>query len=156
MTALARVEGVPIGVVATQPAVLAGSLDPLSSQKLTEHLELCSRLGLPLLTIVDTPGFLPGIEAEEAGTVRQGARVVAAYASYEAQAGPLLTLVTRRAYGGAYVGLGSRGLAGGRTGVWPARASASWTPPAPSTSSTGAGCARRGRMVRTCRSCAAR
>ncbi|KGF00242.1 MAG: carboxyl transferase domain-containing protein [Actinomyces urogenitalis] len=119
VTALARVEGVPIGVVATQPAVLAGSLDPLSSQKLTEHLELCSRLGLPLLTIVDTPGFLPGIEAEEAGTVRQGARVVAAYASYEAQAGPLLTLVTRRAYGGAYVALGSRGLAGGRTGVWP-------------------------------------
>nr|WP_300339659.1 carboxyl transferase domain-containing protein [Actinomyces sp.] len=119
VTALARVEGVPVGIVATQPAVLAGSLDPLSSQKLTEHLELCSRLALPLLTVVDTPGFIPGTQAEEAGTVRLGARVVAAYAVYEAQGGPLLTLVTRRAYGGAYVALGSRALAGGRTGVWP-------------------------------------
>ncbi|WP_172192179.1 carboxyl transferase domain-containing protein [Actinomyces faecalis] len=119
VTALARVEGVPLGVVANQPAVLAGALDPLSSQKVAEHVGLCARLGLPVLTVVDTPGFLPGTQAERAGTVRLGARMVAAYAGYEAGGGLLLTLITRRAFGGAYVALGSRALAGGRTAAWP-------------------------------------
>lgn len=119
VTALARVDGVPLGVVATQPSWLAGAMDARASQKVAEHLDLCARLGLPLLTLVDTPGFLPGTDAEAGGTVRYGARVVDAYARYQAAAGPLLTLVTRRAFGGAYVALGSAALAAGRTAAWP-------------------------------------
>ncbi|MCL3793122.1 NUDIX domain-containing protein, partial [Actinomyces sp. 186855] len=119
VTALARVEGVPVGVVATQPLSLAGALTPEASQKVTEHLALCRRLGLAVLTVVDTPGFLPGPEAEAAGTVRHGAALVAAYASFGSDGGQLVTLVTRRAYGGAQVALGSKALSGALTLAWP-------------------------------------
>lgn len=115
VTALCRVDGVPVGVVATQPLVLAGALTPKASQKVTEHLGLCAALGLGVLTVVDTPGFLPGAALEAAGTVRHGAHLVRAYASYPH---PLLTLVTRRAYGGAYVALGSKALSGARVLAW--------------------------------------
>ena len=118
VTALAHVEGVPVGLVATQPLSLAGALTPQASQKVSEHLTLCRRLGLGLLTVVDTPGFLPGTQAEVCGAVRHGARLVAAYASF-ADGGRMVTLVTRRAYGGAYVALGSKALSGALTLAWP-------------------------------------
>ncbi|MGK2349252.1 carboxyl transferase domain-containing protein [Actinomyces sp. W5033] len=119
VTGLARVEGVPLGVVATQPLCLAGALTPQASQKVAGHLALCRRLGLGVLTVVDTPGFLPGPEAEAAGTVRHGADLVAAYASFGDGRGRLVTLVTRRAYGGAQVALGSKALSGALTLAWP-------------------------------------
>lgn len=118
VTGLARVGGVPVGVVATQPAVLAGALTAQAAQKVEEHLALCERLGLPVLTLVDTPGFLPGTESEASGVVRHGARLVAAYAAAGARA-RLVTLLTRRAYGGAYVALGSAALAGALSLAWP-------------------------------------
>ncbi|SPT53273.1 Probable propionyl-CoA carboxylase beta chain 5 [Actinomyces bovis] len=119
VTALARVEGVPVGLVATQPQVLAGALTPEAAQKVTEHLGLCADLGLPVLTVVDTPGFLPGPAQEAAGVVRHGAALVRAYAGLRARGCRLVTLVTRRAYGGAYVALGSKPLSGALTLAWP-------------------------------------
>ncbi|QPL05792.1 MULTISPECIES: carboxyl transferase domain-containing protein [Actinomyces] len=119
VTGLARIEGVPVGVVATQPLSLAGALTPQASQKITEHLALCRRLGPGVLTVVDTPGFLPGPEAEATGTVRHGAALVAAYAAFSSEGGRLITLVTRRAYGGAQVALGSKALSGALTLAWP-------------------------------------
>ncbi|WP_194948345.1 carboxyl transferase domain-containing protein [Actinomyces trachealis] len=119
VTALARVEGVPVGVVATQPQVLAGALTPEAAQKVTEHLGLCADLGLPVLTVVDTPGFLPGPGPEAAGVLRHGAALVRAYAGLRARGCRLVTLVTRRAYGGAYVALGSKSLSGALTLAWP-------------------------------------
>ncbi|WP_194784522.1 carboxyl transferase domain-containing protein [Actinomyces haliotis] len=118
VTGLARVGGVPVGVVATQPAVLAGALTARTAQKIEEHLALCVRLGLPVLTVVDTPGFLPGTESEAEGVVRHGARLVEAYARAGERA-RLVTLLTRRAYGGAYVALGSTPLAGALSLAWP-------------------------------------
>lgn len=116
VTALARVEGVPVGIVATQPAVGAGALTPAASQKVASHVRLCSDLGLPLLTVLDTPGFLPGVQAEADGAVRHGATVVEAYATSVSR---LVTLVTRKAYGGAYVALGSAPLSGATALAWP-------------------------------------
>lgn len=118
VTGLARVGGVPVGVVATQPAVLAGALTAQAAQKIEEHLALCERLGLPVLTLVDTPGFLPGTESEASGVVRHGARLVKAYARAGARE-RLVTLLTRRAYGGAYVALGSTALSGALALAWP-------------------------------------
>ena len=118
VTGLARVGGVPVGVVATQPTVLAGALTAEAAQKIEEHLALCGRLGLPVLTLVDTPGFLPGAESEASGVVRHGARLVEAYARAGARA-RLVTLLTRRAYGGAYVALGSTPLSGALSLAWP-------------------------------------
>ena len=116
VTALARVEGVPVGVVATQPAVGAGALTPSASQKVAEHVRLCSDLGLPLLTVLDTPGFLPGTAAEADGAVRHGAAAVEAYVRSRSR---LVTLVTRKAFGGAYVALGSAPLCGATALAWP-------------------------------------
>lgn len=119
VTALARVEGVPVGLVATQPQVLAGALTPEAAQKVSEHLALCVRLGLPVVTVVDTPGFLPGPGPEASGVVRHGAALVSAYAGLRASGCRAVTLVTRRAYGGAYVALGSKSLSGAWTLAWP-------------------------------------
>lgn len=119
VTALTHIEGVPVGVIATQPDQLAGSLTPEAAQKAAEHLALCRGLGLPVLTVVDTPGFLPGPEPEAQGVVRHGAALVAAYASFRSDGGRLVTLVTRRAYGGAFVALGSKALSGARALAWP-------------------------------------
>lgn len=119
VTALARVEGLPVGLVAPQPQVLAGALTPEAAQKVSEHLGLCVRLGLPVVTVVDTPGFLPGPAPEAGGVVRHGAALVSAYASLRAAGCQAVTLVTRRAYGGAYVALGSKPLSGAWALAWP-------------------------------------
>lgn len=118
VTGLARIDGIPVGILASQPQVMAGVLDAVAAQKGAEHLELCARLRLPLVVVVDTPGFLPGQQAEAAGTVRLGARLVEQFARYRSHGGPILTVITRRAFGGAYVALGSAALSGARVAAW--------------------------------------
>lgn len=116
VTGFAHLNGLPVGVVANQPQAAAGALDTLASQKIAEHVRLCSDLHLPLLTVVDTPGFLPGSAQESSGAIRHGARVVEAYAASRSR---LVTLVTRKAYGGAFVALGSQTLSGATVLAWP-------------------------------------
>jgi acetyl-CoA carboxylase carboxyltransferase component len=106
--ALARLEGRLVGVVASQPAVLAGCLDAEACTKASRFVALCDRLGVALLTLVDTPGFLPGDDQEHGGIAARAAGLLRAYATATV---PRVTVVLRRAYGGAYAALASR-LAG--------------------------------------------
>ena len=105
LTALARVEGRPIGVLANDPLHLGGAIEAEAADKAAQFLQLCSARGLPILSLCDTPGFLVGIEAEEGGHVRHCSRLFVAAANLEV---PLLTIVTRKAYG-----LGAQVMAGG-------------------------------------------
>ncbi|MEX0798684.1 MAG: carboxyl transferase domain-containing protein, partial [Bacteriovoracaceae bacterium] len=95
----ARVGGHKVGIVANQPAVLAGCLDIDSSTKAARFIRFCDAFELPLLTLVDVPGFLPGTTQEYGGIIRHGAKLL--YAFSEATV-PMITLITRKAYGGAY------------------------------------------------------
>ena len=95
----ARVGGNKIGIIANQPAVLAGCLDIESSNKAARFVRFCDAFEIPLLTLVDVPGFLPGTTQEYGGIIRHGAKLL--YAFSEASV-PMITLITRKAYGGAY------------------------------------------------------
>jgi propionyl-CoA carboxylase beta chain len=99
VTALARLGGIPVGIVANQPLHLAGCLDIAASTKAARFVRFCDCFNLPLITLVDVPGFLPGIQQEHDGIIRHGAKLL--YALTEATV-PKITLVTRKAYGGAY------------------------------------------------------
>jgi propionyl-CoA carboxylase beta chain len=95
----ARVGGNKVGIIANQPAVLAGCLDIDSSTKAARFVRFCDAFEIPLLTLVDVPGFLPGTTQEYGGIIRHGAKLL--YAFSEATV-PMITLITRKAYGGAY------------------------------------------------------
>src|SRR5207253_3301531 len=95
----ARLDGFPIGVVANQPAHLAGVLDIDSSVKAARFIRFCDAFNIPLVTLVDVPGFLPGTQQEWGGIIRHGAKLLYAYAEATV---PKLTVITRKAYGGAY------------------------------------------------------
>jgi acetyl-CoA carboxylase carboxyltransferase component len=114
--ALARVEGRPVGVVANQPRHLGGVLDAASSEKAARFVNFCDSFGLPLLAIVDTPGFMPGSRQERAGVIRHGASLVRAFAAATV---PKLTVVLRKAYGGAYITMNSRDLGADLVLAWP-------------------------------------
>lgn len=113
---LARLAGQPIGVVAQEPEVLAGALDIDASDKITRFVRFCDAFNIPLLTFVDTPGFLPGVDQEYHGIIRHGAKIVYAYSTATV---PKFSIVTRKAYGGAYVVMSSKQLGTDVTYAWP-------------------------------------
>jgi acetyl-CoA/propionyl-CoA carboxylase carboxyl transferase subunit len=116
MIAFGRLEGRAVGVVATNPLRLGGCLTALSSDKAARFVRLCDAFGVPLVVIVDVPGYLPGVRAEHDGIVRRGAKLVHAFAAASV---PRVTVVTRKAYGGAYIALNSRSLGATRVFAWP-------------------------------------
>jgi len=116
VTGLATVGGQPVGVVANQPCVMAGTLDIDSSRKAARFVQLCDAFNLGLLTFVDTPGFQPGKDIEWRGMIRHGAQLVHAYAAATV---PRVSLVLRKAYGGAYIVMDSKGLGSDACFAWP-------------------------------------
>jgi propionyl-CoA carboxylase beta chain len=111
-----RVEGRPVGVVANQPMVLAGCLDIDASEKAARFVRTCDAFNIPLLTFVDVPGFLPGTGQEWDGIIRRGAKLIYAYGEATV---PKLTVITRKAYGGAYDVMGSKHLGADLNFAWP-------------------------------------
>jgi propionyl-CoA carboxylase beta chain len=111
-----RVEGRPVGVVANQPLQLAGTLDIDASEKAARFVRTCDAFNLPVLTFVDVPGFLPGTDQEWNGIIRRGAKLIYAYAEATV---PLVTVITRKAYGGAYDVMGSKHLGADLNLAWP-------------------------------------
>ena len=116
MTALVRVAGQPVGVLANQPQAMAGTLDIAASQKGARFVTFCDSFNLPLLTVVDTPGFMPGRDLEWRGVIRHGAELVFAYAEATV---PRICLVVRKAYGGAYIVMDSKGMGNDLCVAWP-------------------------------------
>jgi acetyl-CoA carboxylase carboxyltransferase component len=116
VTALARIEGRPVAIVANQPHYLGGVLDATASDKAARFIAFAASFGLPLLAVVDTPGFMPGTRQEQAGVIRHGASLVRAFASARV---PKLTVVLRKAYGGAYITMNSRDLGADLVLAWP-------------------------------------
>jgi propionyl-CoA carboxylase beta chain len=112
----ARIEGQSVGIIANQPAQLAGTLDINSSEKAARFLRFCDAFNIPILTLVDVPGFLPGTEQEWNGIIRRGAKLLYAYAEASV---PLVTLITRKAYGGAFIVMGSKYLGSDINFAWP-------------------------------------
>jgi propionyl-CoA carboxylase beta chain len=112
----ARVDGQAVGVVANQPLVLAGCLDIDASEKAARFVRLCDAFGLPLVTLVDVPGFLPGTGQEAAGIIRKGAKLLYAYAEATV---PRITIVLRKAFGGAYIVMSSKSLGADAAFSWP-------------------------------------
>ncbi|MBT0767993.1 acyl-CoA carboxylase subunit beta [Kineosporia sp. J2-2] len=111
-----RVEGRPVGVVANQPMQFAGCLDINASEKAARFVRTCDAFNVPVLTLVDVPGFLPGTDQEWNGIIRRGAKLLYAYAEATV---PLVTLITRKAYGGAYDVMGSKHLGADVNLAWP-------------------------------------
>jgi propionyl-CoA carboxylase beta chain len=109
ITGFIRLDGWPIGVVANQPQVLAGCLDCDASVKAARFVRFCDAFAIPLLTLVDVPGFLPGVNQEHTGIIRHGAKLLYAYAEAIV---PKVTVITRKAYGGAYDVMSSKHLRG--------------------------------------------
>jgi methylmalonyl-CoA decarboxylase subunit alpha len=116
VTALARLEGRPVGIVANQPRYLGGVLDAEASEKAARFVNFCNAFGLPLITVVDTPGFMPGSKQERAGVIRHGASLVRAFAAARV---PKFTVVLRKSYGGAYITMNSRDLGADLVLAWP-------------------------------------
>ncbi len=111
-----RLQGRPLGVIANQPNTLAGALDIDASVKAARFVRFCNAFNIPLLTVVDVPGFLPGIEQEYRGIIRHGAKLLFAYSAATV---PKLTLILRKAYGGAYVAMCAKDLGADRVVAWP-------------------------------------
>ncbi|NRB36283.1 MAG: acyl-CoA carboxylase subunit beta [Rhodobacteraceae bacterium] len=116
ITGFIRLEGQTVGVVANQPMVLAGCLDIDSSRKAARFVRFCDAFEIPLLTLVDVPGFLPGTSQEYAGVIKHGAKLLYAYGEATV---PKVTVITRKAYGGAYVVMSSQHLRGDFNYAWP-------------------------------------
>ena len=116
VTTLARIEGRPVGIVANQPHFLGGVLDAESSEKAARFVGFCNSFGLPLIAVVDTPGFMPGSKQEQAGVIRHGASLVRAFAAARV---PKLTVVLRKSFGGAYITMNSRDLGADLVLAWP-------------------------------------
>jgi acetyl-CoA carboxylase carboxyltransferase component len=116
VTALARLDGRPVAIVANQPHHLGGVLDAVGSEKAALFVNFCNSFGLPLIAIVDTPGFMPGSRQEQAGVIRHGASLVRAFAAARV---PKVTVVLRKSYGGAYITMNSRDLGADLVLAWP-------------------------------------
>ncbi|MGH9149822.1 MAG: carboxyl transferase domain-containing protein, partial [Acidimicrobiales bacterium] len=116
VTALARIGGAAVGVVANQPAHQAGTLDIGSSQKAARFVQWCDAFGLPIVSFVDTPGYQSGKDVQWRGMIRHGAELVHAYASATV---PRLSVILRKAYGGAYIVMDSKALGNDLALAWP-------------------------------------
>jgi propionyl-CoA carboxylase beta chain len=116
LVGFARIGGRPIGIVAQQPAVLAGALDIDASDKAARFVRFCDCFNVPLLTLVDVPGFLPGVTQEHGGIIRHGAKLLYAYCEATV---PKITVITRKAYGGAYDVMSSKHIRGDVNLAWP-------------------------------------
>jgi propionyl-CoA carboxylase beta chain len=116
LTGFARLAGQSVGVVANQPAVLAGVLDINASVKAARFIRFCDAFNIPLVTLVDVPGFLPGVTQEHNGIIRHGAKLLYAYCEATV---PKLTVITRKAYGGAYDVMSSKHIRGDVNLAWP-------------------------------------
>jgi len=116
VTGFARMEGNVIGIVANQPLVKAGTIDIDASCKAARFIRLCDSFGIPLISLVDVPGYLPGIEQEHNGIIRHGAKLLYAYATATV---PKITVVLRKAFGGAYIVMGSKELGTDFNFAWP-------------------------------------
>jgi len=116
LTGFIRLEGSTVGVIANQPMVLAGCLDIDASRKAARFVRFCDAFDIPLLTLVDVPGFLPGTSQEYGGVIKHGAKLLFAYGEATV---PKVTVITRKAYGGAYVVMASKHLNGDFNYAWP-------------------------------------
>ncbi|SNC72458.1 acetyl-CoA/propionyl-CoA carboxylase carboxyl transferase subunit [Kytococcus aerolatus] len=117
LTVLGRVGGRTVGVIANNPMRLGGCLDSSSAEKAARFVRLCDAFGVPLVVLVDVPGYLPGVGQEWDGVVRRGAKLLHAFAEAVV---PRVTLVTRKTYGGAYIAMNSRALGATKVFAWPA------------------------------------
>ncbi|MBO0867204.1 MAG: acyl-CoA carboxylase subunit beta [Micromonosporaceae bacterium] len=117
VTTLGRLAGRTVGVIANNPLRLGGCLDAASAEKAARFVRMCDSLGVPLVVLVDVPGYLPGVGQEWDGVVRRGAKLLHAFAEAVV---PRVTLVTRKAYGGAYIAMNSRSLGATAVFAWPA------------------------------------
>ena len=116
VTALARIDGRPMGLIANQPHHLGGVIDAAAAEKAALFVSSCDRFGLPLVVLVDTPGFMPGRRQEAAGVIRHGASLLRAFAGARV---PKVTVVVRKAYGGAVITMNSKDLGADLTFAWP-------------------------------------
>ncbi len=116
VTLLARVDGQPVGMVANQPLAMAGTLDIAAAQKGARFVGFCDAFNLPIITLVDTPGFMPGKDLEWRGMIRHGAQLVFAYAEASV---PRVSLILRKAYGGAYIVMDSKTMGNDVCLAWP-------------------------------------
>jgi acetyl-CoA/propionyl-CoA carboxylase carboxyl transferase subunit len=116
VTALGRLGGRTVGVVANNPLRLGGCLDAQSAEKAARFVRMCDAFGVPLVVVVDVPGYLPGVGQEWDGVVRRGAKLLHAFGECVV---PRITLVTRKAYGGAYIAMNARSLGATRVLAWP-------------------------------------
>ena len=112
----ARVDGRSVGIVANQPSAMAGTLNIDAGEKAARFVRFCDAFSIPILTLVDVPGYLPGTDQEWAGVIRRGAKLLYAYAEATV---PLVTVITRKAYGGAYIVMGSKQLGADINLAWP-------------------------------------
>jgi len=111
-----RIGGYVVGIVANQPAVNAGVIDIDSSNKIARFVRFCNAFNIPIVTLVDTPGFMPGVDQEHGGIIKHGAKVLHAYAEATV---PKITVIMRKAYGGAYIAMGSLSLGSDVNYAWP-------------------------------------
>jgi acetyl-CoA carboxylase carboxyltransferase component len=116
LVGFARLDGYSVGVVANQPAFLAGALDIDASDKIARFIRICDAYNIPLVTFVDTPGFLPGVDQEYGGVIRHGAKIIYAYSEATV---PKICIVVRKAIGGAYVAMSSKQLRCDLNFAWP-------------------------------------
>lgn len=112
----ARIDGRSVGIVANQPQQMAGTLNIEAGEKAARFVRFCDAFSIPILTLVDVPGYLPGTDQEWAGVIRRGAKLLYAYAEATV---PLVTVITRKAYGGAYIVMGSKQLGADMNLAWP-------------------------------------
>lgn len=112
----ARVEGESVGIIANQPNHMAGTLNIDAGEKAARFVRFCDAFGIPIVTLVDVPGYLPGTDQEWTGVIRRGAKLLYAYAEASV---PLVTVITRKAYGGAYIVMGSKQLGADLNFAWP-------------------------------------
>jgi len=116
VTSLGRLGGRTVGVIANNPLRLGGCLDATSAEKAARFVRMCDAFGVPLVVLVDVPGYLPGVGQEWDGVVRRGAKLLHAFAEAVV---PRVTLITRKAYGGAYIAMNSRALGATKVFAWP-------------------------------------
>lgn len=116
ITGFARLDGKSVGIIASQPKIMAGCMDINTSDKCARFIRFCDAFNIPLVNLVDVPGFLPGTSQEYGGIIRHGAKVLYAYSEATV---PKVTVITRKSYGGAYIGMCSRHLGADMVFAWP-------------------------------------
>ena len=116
ITCFARLDGRAVGIIANQPNVMAGCLDINASDKSARFIRFCDAFNIPILTLVDVPGFLPGVDQEYGGIIRHGAKMLYAYSEASV---PKVTVITRKAYGGSYLAMCSQDLGADQVFAWP-------------------------------------